>query len=59
MAGILSGPKALEDFKLLMAHFNSLVVKSEVDISRVSEIVSIGRRSFSGVTGGFPRRFLK
>ena len=57
MTGILSGPKALEDVKLLMAHFNSLVVKSEVDISRVSEMLSIGSRSFSGVTGGFPRRF--
>ena len=51
---ILSWPKALEDFKLLMAHFNSLVVKSEVIIYQecLRSYPSIGSRSFSGVTGG-------
>ena len=41
-AGMLSGPKALEDFKFLMALFNSVTVNSEVGISRVSVILSIG-----------------
>ena len=57
MAGILSGPNALEALSCLVAEFNSESVKEEVFIFCVSEIGTLGRVSMSGTLAGLPRRF--
>ena len=57
MAGILSGPNALEALSCLVAEFNSESVKEEVFIFSVSETGTLGRVSMSGTLAGLPRRF--
>ena len=59
MAGILSGPKALEDFRFLVAALSSGMVKEDVSIGRVSETGTVGRVQFSGTFALLPRRFSK
>ena len=43
IAGILSGPKALDPFSCLVAVFNSEVVKREVSMPSVSDTGTLGR----------------
>ena len=59
MAGILSGPKALEDFRFLVAALSSEMVKEDVSIGSVSETGTLGRVQFSGTLALLPRRFSK
>ena len=56
MAGILSGPKALEDFSIFITAFSSLTVNSDVLMFKMSEIFTFGRVL---LLGSLPRRFLK
>ena len=46
MAGMLSGPKALEDLRFLVADLSSDIEKGEVSI--VLDIGTLGRVQFSG-----------
>ena len=59
IACILSGPKALEDFKILVADLSSLMVKGDVSMGKVSDTGTLGRVQLSGTLALFPRRFLK
>ena len=59
MAGILSGPRTLEDFRFLVAALSSEMVKDDVWIGRVSETGTLGRVQFSGTLALLPRRFSK
>ena len=42
IAGMLSGPKALEGFKNSVAVLSSLMVKGDVSIGKVSDIGTLG-----------------
>ena len=46
MAGMLSGPKALEDLRFLVADLSSDLEKGEVSIGRVLDIGTLGRVQF-------------
>ena len=48
IAGMLSGPKALEGFKNSVAVLSSLMVKGDVSIGKVSDIGTLGRVQLSG-----------
>ena len=58
-AGMLSGPNALDDLRFFTANFNSVMVKFEVQILRVSEILTLGSVLSAGRVAFLPRRFLK
>ena len=59
IAGMLSGPKALEDLRFLVADLSSDIEKGEVSIGRVLDIGTLGRLAFSGTLALLPRRFSK
>ena len=56
MAGKLSGPKALEDLRFLVAALSSEIEKGEVSIGRVSDTGTLGRVQLSGTLALLPRR---
>ena len=56
---MLSGPKALEDLRFLVADLSSDIEKGEVSIGRVSDTGTLGRVQFSGTLALLPRRFSK
>ena len=58
-AGMLSGPNALDNLRFFTANFNSVMVKFEVQILRVSEILTLGSVLSAGRVAFLPRRFLK
>ena len=57
MAGMLSGPNALEAFSCFVADFNSESENKDAFISSVSDTVTLGRLSMSGTLAGLPKRF--
>ena len=56
---MLSGPKALVDLVCFKTLRSSGMVNSEVGISKVSAIFSLGSEILSGNFGSLPRRFPK
>ena len=56
---MLSGPKALEDLRFLVAALSSGMEKGEVSTGRVSDTGILGRVQLSGTLVLLPRRFLK
>ena len=59
MAGILSGPKALDDLRLLVADLSSAREKGELSIGRVPDTGTLGSVQVSGTLALLPRRFSK
>ena len=56
---MLSGPNALVDLVCFKTLRSSEMVNSEVGISKVSAIFSLGREILSGSFGSLPKRFPK
>ena len=56
---MLSGPKALEDLRFLVAALSSEMEKGEVSIGRVSDTGTLGRVQLSGTLALLARRLSK
>ena len=55
MAGILSGPKALDDLRLLVADLSSAREKGELSIGRVPDTGTLGSVQVSGTLALLPK----
>ena len=59
MVGILSGPNAFDALVCFRTLWSSEIVNSDVEMSKVSAIFSLGSEILSGSFGSLPRRLPK